>query len=80
MKLLKTADRIYSMEDVRTVSNNTYTTNHVSRGSKYEVVHHHIHIGYTDGHNITIECGEDGAGKAMSDKMFNDIFEILSKD
>lgn len=79
MKLLKTKNRIISLENVIEVEKHESVTNHTSYGKKYSITHYAIIIHYTNDKANRIECGEDKKGKENSETIFEKIYEILSK-
>ena len=79
MKVLKTNNSIISLENVRRVDKFTTTSKHTSYGKPYTITHHRIEVSYFNDEYVHIECGEDEAGKAQCDAIFNTIYNKLSE-
>lgn len=80
MKLLRTENELISLENVRKVTLHTNATQHTKKGVAYTVNHYSIDIQYLEERAFEhIKCGDDAAGKEKSDRLFEQIFEILSE-
>jgi hypothetical protein len=81
MKIIKIDNNdIISLENVRRVQSVMEETNHTSYGQRYTVKHYRIRIIYNNDNVERIECGEDKAGKELSEATMEKIFNILEKD
>jgi hypothetical protein len=80
MKMLRTENELISLENVRKVTHRMNTSKHTSKGVAYTIDHHSIHIQYLEEKMWeNIECGEDATGKEKAQRLFEEIFKILSE-
>ena len=81
MKIIKIDNKdIISLENVRRVQMVMEETNHTSYGQRYTVKHYRIRIIYNNDNIERIDCGEDKAGKELSEIIMEKIFNLLGKD
>ena len=81
MKLIKTANSIISLENVRRVDLNKSESKHTRNyGEKYTITDYTIFIHYNNNTCERIECGEDASGKMAAETWFSKIADILSDD
>ena len=81
MKLIKTANSIISLENVRRVDLNKSESKHTRNyGEKYTITTYSIFINYNNNTCERIECGEDATGAMAAETWFSKIADILSDD
>ena len=80
MKVIRTANSIISLENVRRVELYERSSQHTRAGQKYSVDHYSIGIAYINDTSEYIECGENKDGKDKADRLMDRIFDILAKE
>lgn len=79
MKIIRTANSIISLENVRRVEFRESTSQHTRAGQKYTIDHYSISIIYTNDKSEHIECGENKNGEDKANRLMDKIFEILAE-
>lgn len=80
MKIIRTANSIISLENVRRVELYETSSQHTRSGQKYTVDHYSIGISYINDKSEYIECGENKDGEDKANRLMDRIFEILAKE
>ena len=79
MKIIRTANSIISLENVRRVEFRESTSQHTRAGQRYSIDHYSISIIYTNDKSEHIECGDNKAGEDKANRLMDKIFEILAE-
>ena len=80
MKVIRTANSIISLENVRRVELHESSSQHTRAGQKYTVDHYRVGIAYINDKSEYIECGENSDGEDKANRLMDRIFEILAKE
>jgi hypothetical protein len=79
MKVLVTENEIINLENVRRVERRCNTSKHTCKGVPYLINHYSIVFIFDGSYQDLINCGTNEKGKEKADKIFNEVYEILSK-
>lgn len=77
MKVLKTINKIVSLENVREIVIDTQEDKYTRLGVKITDIIYTIKVFYLDGETVELDCGINQEGKELAAMRFKEMYNIL---